>query len=92
MVTRLPYDKGWLLYAKKDGENKFNKLYTFNGNGGFTSFIADEGNYSYILKYEPPYINIGSLLTGLGIITFFTSLIGYQYMVEDKFYKTWYKI
>ena len=92
VVTRLPYDKGWLLYAKKDGESKFNKLYTFNGNGGFTSFIADEGNYSYILKYEPPYINIGSLLTGLGIITFFTSLIGYQYMVEDKFYKTWYKI
>lgn len=53
VVTNIAYEKGWKLYAK-NSDGKYENIPTFLGQGGFVSFLAKQGQTSYIMKYINP--------------------------------------
>lgn len=84
IVTKIPFDKGWKLYREDTNSHK-KQIETFVGNGGFVSFICEEGEYSYTFIYETPYSNIASYLSAFGTSIFLLSLIYYQFDKEKKY-------
>ena len=83
VVSYIPYDAGWKLVAK-DTNGKAQKLKVYNGNGGFVSFVAPKGNYSYTLTYVTPYLPISYVVSALSITSFFLSMVGYTIYQNNK--------
>ena len=82
IVSQVPYDVGWKIKATfEDGTHQY--LKTFNGQGGFTSFVAPKGSVKYSMTYYTPYLKIGSLLSALGAACFLFTFIGYYYILTN---------
>jgi len=84
VVTRVAYDAGWKLKATNNDTKKTENVKVYRGNGGFVSFVAPKGSYSYTLVYETPYLEISYLATTVSFMTFFVSMFGYHLHQEKK--------
>ena len=79
VVTQLAYEDGWSVTAThKDGSKE--KLKVFVGQGGFVSFVSGVGECSYTLDFYPPYLQLGTALSAVGLFLFFSTMIGYYYI------------
>ena len=84
VVSRIAFDAGWKVAAKNNETGKTQNLKTYNGNGGFVSFVAPKGNYSYTMTYETPYLSISYVTTAFATASFFISLLGYHVYQSKK--------
>ena len=84
ILSRVAYDKGWKVSAKNNVTGKTEQIKVYKGNGGFVSFVAPKGSYSYTMTYETPYLSISALVSALSITSFFVSLVGYQIHENKK--------
>ena len=84
VVTRVAYDNGWKLKAVNNDTKKAEDIKVYKGNGGFVSFVAPKGNYSYTMVYETPYLKLSYVVSAFSFMTFFGSLLGYHYYQEKK--------
>ena len=83
VVSRVAFDKGWTLEATNKETGKTTNIKLYNGNGGFVSFVAPIGHYTYKMTYQTPYLTgsyIGSLFS---FMAFVTAVFAYQ-LSEDK--------
>lgn len=79
VVTQLAYEDGWTAVAThKDGSKE--TLKTFSAQGGFVAFVSAEGESSYTLDFYPPYLQVGTYLSAIGLFLFFSTMIGYYYV------------
>lgn len=75
VVTQVAYTPGWSIKAiDKNGVTSYPKIY--NSQGGFVGFIAEKGEYHYVLTYMTPYTGVGLTLSLIALIgtTGFTAL------------------
>ena len=84
VVSRVAYDKGWKITAKDNASGKTQAIKVYKGNGGFVSFVAPKGNYSYTMTYETPYLGIAYLVSALATTSFFVSMVGYHIYQNKK--------
>ena len=84
VVSRVAYDIGWKLKATDMDTGKTTNTKIYKGNGGFVSFVAPQGNYSYELVYETPYLALSYLVSALSFTAFMASLMGYHLYQEKK--------
>ena len=83
VVSRVAYDKGWKIVAK-DSSGKTQKINVYKGNGGFVSFVAPVGHYTYTMTYTTPYLTISYLVSALSVTGFFVSMVAYHIYQEKK--------
>ena len=84
VVSRVAYDKGWKITAKDNDSGKTQAIKVYKGNGGFVSFVAPKGNYSYTMTYETPYLGIAYLVSALATTSFFAAVVGYHIYQNKK--------
>ena len=84
VVTRVAYDNGWKLKATNNDTKVTTDMKVYKGNGGFVSFVAPKGSYSYTMVYETPYLKLSYVVSAVSFMTFFASLLGYHYYQEKK--------
>ena len=84
VVSRVAFDQGWKIKAVNKDTGKKEAIKTYKGNGGFVSFVAPQGNYSYTMTYETPYLKLSYIVTTLSTMGFFVSLWGYHVYQESK--------
>ena len=84
VVSRVAFDKGWKIKAKDLDTNKVTNIKVYKGNGGFVSFVAPKGNFSYEMVYETPYLTLSYIVSALSFTAFFTSMVGYHIYQEKK--------
>ena len=84
VVSRVAYDAGWKLKAKDNNTGRTSSIKVYKGNGGFVSFVAPQGNYSYELTYETPYLTLSYIVSALSFTGFMASLMGYHLYQEKK--------
>lgn len=84
ICTQLAYDDGWKVFATNaDGENV--QVKTYHTQGGFVGFTSKAGYTSYEMIYETPYLEISKLISGVGIVMYAATILGYYYIdVELK--------
>ncbi len=84
VVTALGYDAGWKVTAtSKDGVTKACKTYKLDG--GFVGFLAPEGEQTYVMKYETPYLKEGCILASVATVSIATYTIGrFVYHIHKK--------
>lgn len=83
IVTPLGFDKGWHLYGEKDGVSIELPLYKLNG--GFVGFIAPQGEVSYRLLYQTPYLKEGAVMASVAILLFgVTQIAGFVIVYRKK--------
>ena len=69
LVTSIPYDKGFKVVVN-------NKEVSYeNINNGFLGIYLEKGNYDVEITYKSPWLNIGKLLSFIGIISFITIVL-----------------
>ncbi len=83
VVLTIPYDEGWSL-SKKDSNGTYSDVKLYKAQGGFLSFVAEEGNYSYTLKYVTPQLTNGMIGFGIGLLFFGALYIGMDVIYQDK--------
>ena len=83
VVSRVAFDKGWSIKAK-DSNGKVTSVKVYKGNGGFVSFIAPEGETSYTMTYQTPYLTGSYILSALSTTGFFVSMYAYHIYIEKK--------
>ena len=79
VVTRLAYEKGFKLYMTDTLGNK-KEVNVFNAQGGFVSFVSGTGNCTYELSFETPYLNVASLISSLGVFSYFATIVSFMYV------------
>ena len=84
VLSRVAYDKGWKITAKNNDSGNRQQIKIYKGNGGFVSFVAPKGNYSYVMTYETPYLAGSYLISALSATSFFVSLVGYHIYQNKK--------
>ena len=84
IVSQVAYDAGWKVKAVDNTTKKSVDLKVYNGNGGFVSFVAPKGNYSYTVSYETPYLGITYFVSTVAFIGFFTSMLGYHFYQKKR--------
>ena len=84
VVSQVAYDAGWKVKAKNNTTGKETNLKTYLGNGGFVSFVAPKGDYSYTMTYVTPYLTGSYVVSTFSFMTFFVSLFGYHLYQEKK--------
>ena len=84
VVSRVAYDRGWKITATEKATGKTQDLKIYKGNGGFISFVAPTGEYSYKMTYQTPYLTISYLVTALATTSFFVSMVGYHIYQNKK--------
>ena len=84
VLSRVAYDQGWKISAKDNATGKTQQIKVYKGNGGFVSFVAPKGNYSYTMTYETPYLGIAYLVSALATTSFFVSMVGYHICQNKK--------
>ncbi len=80
-----PYEKGWKVYATKDGVTT--QLDTFVGQGGFISFIGLTGDVTYEVKYKNADMEIVEPITKIAVFLWCSSLAAYiivVYYLQEK--------
>ena len=83
-ISYMAYDAGWKIKAKDNATGKTSDLKVYKANGGFVSFVAPVGDYSYEMTYNTPYLNISYLGSALAFTGFFTTMLGYYLYHEKK--------
>lgn len=83
VVTRIAYEDGWNIVQIDENGNRKN-LKPYLAQGGFVSFLADEGNNHYELDFYPPYLKESCLFTALGIFVTLITYISYLYIDLNK--------
>lgn len=66
VVLQIPYDSGWSL-KRIDQNNNEENIKLYKGQGGFISFLGQEGNYHYKLEYYTPLLKEGFYIMGIGV-------------------------
>ena len=84
VVSYVAFDNGWKIKAKDNATGKTSDLKVYKANGGFVSFVAPVGDYSYEMTYQTPYLNLSYLGSALAVTGFFTSILGYYLYHEKK--------
>ena len=84
VVSRVAFDNGWKIKATNNTTKQVTYLKTYKGNGGFVSFVAPVGDYSYEMTYSTPYLTGAYIVSAFSFIAFFTSLLGYHLYFENK--------
>ncbi|MBO4703215.1 MAG: hypothetical protein J5617_00065, partial [Bacilli bacterium] len=84
VVSYVAFDAGWKIKATNNDTGKTEEIKTYNANGGFVSFLAKPGNYSYEMVYKTPYLNISYLASAAAVMGFCVSLLGYHIYQEKK--------
>ena len=84
VVSYVAFDAGWKVKATNNETGKTEEIKTYNANGGFVSFLAKPGNYSYEMVYKTPYLNISYLASAAAVMGFCVSLLGYHIYQEKK--------
>lgn len=84
-VLTIPYDEGWSLY-RFDNNGKKEEIKLYKAQGGFNSFVAEEGEFSYSLEYVTPGLRTGILGFGIGFTMFATMYIGIDLNKKKKEY------
>jgi len=84
VVSRVAYDKGWKIKAINNDTQEKTNIKVYKGNGGFVSFVAPKGNYSYTMTYKTPYLTISYIISGFSTTGFFVSLFAYHLYQEKK--------
>ena len=84
VVSRVAFDKGWSITATNNETGQETAIKVYKGNGGFVSFVAPKGNYSYKMVYQTPYLTGSYLVSAFSITGFFTSLVGYHIYQNKK--------
>lgn len=84
VVSRVAFDKGWKIKATNNATKQVTNLKVYKGNGGFVSFIAPIGDYSYEMTYVTPYLSGTYVISACSFMVFFTSLVGYHIYSENK--------
>ena len=87
IVTQLPWEDGWTVKAtSKNGTTK--NLELFKAQGGFVSFVAEQGENSYSMDFYTPYLKEGSIISIMGLFLFASTFLGYvfirTYNQEDR--------
>lgn len=75
VVLQIPYDKGWSLKTYDDNHKLIASKKIYKGQGGFISFLAEEGHYYYEFDYSTPNLLLGIGVMSVGIICAGTYLI-----------------
>ena len=84
VVSRVAFDKGWSIKAKNNETGEKIKVKVYKGNGGFVSFVAPKGNYSYTMTYVTPYLTSTYVISALSTTGFFVSMLAYHLYIEKK--------
>lgn len=84
VVSRVAFDKGWSIKAKNNETGEKINVKVYKGNGGFVSFVAPKGNYSYTMTYMTPYLTGSYIVSAFSTIGFFTSMLAYHLYIEKK--------
>ena len=84
VVSQVAFDAGWKVKATDNVTKKTVNLKVYNGNGGFVSFVAPKGDYSYTVSYETPYLSLSATVSAFAFIAFVTSMFGYHIYTEKK--------
>lgn len=87
VVLNYPRSAGWSLYElseDKDGNPVKEEVKTYKAQGGFIGFIADEGEHDYALEYESPWLKMGLLFTGIGLLATLLSLHGFGVLAQKE--------
>ena len=84
VLSRVAYDAGWKITAKNNETGKTQTIKVYKGNGGFVSFVAPKGSYSYTMTYETPYLGICYIVSALSTTSFFVSMVGYHIYQNNK--------
>ena len=84
VVSQVAYDTGWKIKAKDNTTGKVTDIKTYLGNGGFVSFVAPVGDYSYTMTYETPYLVLSYVVSCFSFVSFFISMLGYHLYQEKK--------
>ncbi len=66
VVLNVGYSKGWSVKAIHG--SKETTLKTYNGNGGWVSFMAETGDTTYKVSYVTPYLKGGLAISGVSLI------------------------
>ena len=83
VLSRVAYDRGWKITAK-DASGQKQDIKVYKGNGGFVSFVAPQGKYSYTMTYKTPYLTVSYIVSAFATTSFFVSLVGYHIYQEKK--------
>ena len=84
IVSRVAYDVGWKIKAINNASKETTNIKVYKGNGGFVSFVAPKGNYSYVMEYETPYLKLSYIVSAVSFMTFFVSMYAYHIYHEKK--------
>lgn len=87
VVLNYPRQAGWKLYEwseDKDGNDVKEEIETYKAQGGFIGFVADAGEHRYSLEYESPFLTLGLAMTGIGLLTTFLCLYGFDRIQRQK--------
>ena len=84
VVSRVAFDKGWSIKTKNNETGEKTKIKVYKGNGGFVSFVAPKGNYSYTMTYVTPYLTSTYVISALSTTGFFVSMLAYHLYSEKK--------
>ena len=84
VVSYVAFDAGWKIKAKDNTTGRTSDLKVYKANGGFVSFVAPVGDYSYEMTYNTPYLNISYLGSAFAFTGFFVSMLGYYLYHEKK--------
>ena len=84
VVSYVAFDAGWKIKATDNITGRTSDLKVYKANGGFVSFVAPVGDYSYEMTYNTPYLNISYLGSAFAFTGFFVSMLGYYLYHEKK--------
>ena len=84
VVSRVAYDKGWSIKATNKDNGQTTDIKVYKGNGGFVSFVAPKGHYSYVMTYMTPYLTPSYIISAFSVTGFFVSMMGYHLYIEKK--------
>ena len=85
VVLTIPYDTGWSLKAI-DSQGIVNDVEVIKAQGGFVSFVGQEGEMSYVLTYQTPGLKEGMLGLGIGLFLLGCLYLSFEQIDQDKKY------
>ena len=84
VISKVAFDRGWKITAKNKTTGQSQNIKVYKGNGAFVSFVAPQGEYTYTMTYQTPYLNVSYIVTAFATTSFFVSMVGYHIYQEKK--------
>ncbi len=78
IVTTIPYEKGWKVFANNE------RLTTYKSQGGFVGFLAKTGETSYDMKYVNDDVITGGIIAASGAFMFIASYVVFAIIEKKK--------